>query len=176
LASELLLGRYSLPAPRYPDSLLAQHEKAIFAEMRELLAGMNNKHRSEEFNRLLLPRSKAFIVTIGQRMAYEAAVDARVDPVLVSLYEASAIIQDLSWYVESGKVRRKDALAAEDVALTAAFAKLDEFLEQADCGPCVHAPVISQESWEKYVSNLTLLERPSDRRIAPQPVLESARL
>ncbi|KAJ7347090.1 acyl-CoA dehydrogenase NM domain-like protein [Mycena albidolilacea] len=176
LASELLLGRYSLPAPRYPDSLLAQHEKAIFAEMRELLAGMNNKHRSEEFNRLLLPRSKAFIVTIGQRMAYEAAVDARVDPVLVSLYEASAIIQDLSWYVESGKVRRKDALAAEDVALTAAFAKLDEFLEQADCGPCVHAPVISQESWEKYVSNLTLLERPSDRRIAPQPMLESARL
>ncbi|KAJ6594365.1 acyl-CoA oxidase [Mycena capillaripes] len=174
LASELLLGRYAVPPPRYPDSLLALHEKAVFVEMRELLKGINNKHRSEDFNRLLLPRSKALIIAIGQRMAYEAAVDAKVDPVLVSLYEASAVIQDLSWYTESGNVRRKDAMAAEDVALTAAFAKLDYFLEQLDLGPFIHAPVISQTAWDKYVSNLTLLERPKDKYIAP--VFERARL
>ncbi|KAF8199854.1 acyl-CoA dehydrogenase/oxidase [Mycena galopus ATCC 62051] len=112
-----------------------------------------------QFNRLLLPRSKALIIAIGQRMAYEAAVDARVDPVLVSLYQASAVIQDLSWHVESGKVSRKDAMAAEDLALTAAFVKLDEFLEQADCAPYVHAPISSQTSWDQYVANLPLRGR-----------------
>ncbi|KAJ7045944.1 acyl-CoA dehydrogenase NM domain-like protein [Mycena alexandri] len=175
LASELLLGRYSLPPPRYPNSLLAQHETAVFTEMRELLKGMNNKHRSEDFNRLLLPRSRSFITTIGQRMAYEAAVDANVDPVLVSLYEASAVIQDLSWYVESGKMLRKDAMTAEDVALTAAFPKLNLYLEQLDLGPFISAPVISQASWDKYVSNLPLLKRPRDKYV-PSPVFERARL
>jgi hypothetical protein len=91
-------------------------------------------------------------------MAYEAAVDAQVEPVLVSLYQASAVIQDLSWYVESGKLQRKDAMAAEDVALTAAFVKLDDILEQLDLGPFVHAPVLSHESWNQYFSNLPLLE------------------
>ncbi|KAJ7497718.1 acyl-CoA dehydrogenase NM domain-like protein [Mycena latifolia] len=159
LASELLLGRYTLPKPRYPISPLAQHEQAVFAEMRDLLKGIENKHRSEEFNRLLLPRSVALVVAIGQRMAYEAAVDAHVDPVLVALYQASAVTQDIAWYVESGTTSRKEAMATEDIALTECFARLDALLKQIDWEPYVHAPILSQSSWDKYVNNLPLLER-----------------
>ncbi|KAJ7693432.1 acyl-CoA dehydrogenase/oxidase [Mycena rosella] len=159
LASELLLGRYTLPAPQYPDSLLARHEQAVFAEMQDRLKRMNNQHRSEDFNRLLLPRSVALVVAIGQRMAYEAAVDARVDPALVTLYQACAVTEDLAWYVEAGLLSRADAIAAEDAALTDAFAKLDELLAQTDCAAYVHAPIISELSWDSYVGNLRLLGR-----------------
>ncbi|KAJ7497731.1 acyl-CoA dehydrogenase NM domain-like protein [Mycena latifolia] len=159
LASELLLGRYTLPSPRYPNSLLARHEQAVFAEMQERLRRMGNQHRSDDFNRLLLPRSVALVVAIGQRMAYEAAVEARVDPVLVALYEACAVMEDLAWYVEGGLVSRADAVATEDVALTAAFAKLDELVAQTDCAPYISAPVISQASWDAYVGSLPFLGR-----------------
>ncbi|KAJ7130599.1 acyl-CoA oxidase [Mycena epipterygia] len=159
LASELLLGRYSLPGPQYPSSLLSLHEQGIFAEMKDLFKGMDSRHRSEGFNRLILPRSVALVVAIGQRMAYEAAVNAHVDPLLVDLYQASAIMQDLAWYVESGNLLRKDAMAAEEAALTGSFIHLDAFLQQTGCEPYVHAPLISQSSWDEYVNSLPLLER-----------------
>ncbi|KAJ6494960.1 hypothetical protein DFH09DRAFT_1052742 [Mycena vulgaris] len=159
LASELLLGRYTLPAPRYSGSLLARHETAVFAEMQDRLREMENKHRSEDFNRLILPRSVALVVAIGQRMAYEAAVDAHVDPVLLDLYQACAVTEDLAWYVESGSSSRRDAVTAEDTALTNAFAKLDTLLQQTDCEPYITAPVFSQSSWDKYVESLPLIGR-----------------
>ncbi|KAJ7451790.1 acyl-CoA dehydrogenase NM domain-like protein [Mycena galericulata] len=159
LASELLLGRYSLPGPKYPSSPLALHEQAVFVEMKDLLKDMNNRHRSEEFNRLLLPRSVALVVAIGQRMAHEAATDSRVDPLLVDLYHAGAVIQDLAWYVENGIISRKAAMAAEDMALTKSFASLESFLEETRNEPYAHAPVISASSWDNYVESLPLLER-----------------
>lgn len=79
LASELLIGRYKLPESRHPNSPLARHERAVFAEMQDILKAINYKHRSEEFNQLLLPRSVALVLAIGQRMAYEAALDAQVE-------------------------------------------------------------------------------------------------
>ncbi|KAK7042177.1 acyl-CoA dehydrogenase NM domain-like protein [Favolaschia claudopus] len=161
LASELLLSRYSLPEPRYPNSPLAVHEKALFAEMKNLLEGMKNNHRSDEFNRLLLPRSVSLVLAIGHRMAYEAAVDARVDFRLLNLYRTSTIMHDLAWYVEHGVISRKDAFEAEDVALTEALQKLDAFVEDTGCAPCIHAPVISASTWSSYVAQLPLLGRES---------------
>ncbi|KAJ6520795.1 acyl-CoA dehydrogenase NM domain-like protein [Mycena vulgaris] len=102
LASKLLLGRYNLPEPRYPSYLLAFHEKAVFAEMKELLKGMNNRHRSDEFNWLLLPRSVSLVTAIGHQMAHEVAIDAGVDLLLINLYRTGAVIQDLAWYVKRG--------------------------------------------------------------------------
>ncbi|KAJ6575618.1 acyl-CoA dehydrogenase NM domain-like protein [Mycena vulgaris] len=172
LASELLLGRYSLPQAKYPTSPLAKHEQAVFAEMKELLKGMNSRHRSEEFNRLLLPRSVALVVAIGQRMAYESAVDAGVDPLLLDVYRAGAVIQDLAWYVESGTLSRKDAMAAEDISLTQAFPHLDRFLDETGCAQYIHAPIITASSWDKYVAQLPLLERAR----VNFPLMERARL
>ncbi|KAJ6613058.1 hypothetical protein B0H10DRAFT_1806269 [Mycena sp. CBHHK59/15] len=171
LASELLLGRYSLPGPRHPNSTLALHEQAVFAEMRELLRGMNSNHRSEEFNRLLLPRSVALVFAIGQRMAYEAAVNRGVDPLLIDLYRTGAVIQDLSWYTESRTISRKDAMAADDIALTQAFQNLDKFVDDTGCEPCIHAPIISASSWDRYVAHLPLYESNANL-----PLLKLARL
>ncbi|KAJ7466237.1 acyl-CoA oxidase [Mycena galericulata] len=160
LASELLLGRYSLPESRHPSSPLALHEKAVLAEMKELLKGMNNTHRSEEFNRLILPRSVSLVVAIGHRMAHEAAVDAGVDPLLIDLYRTGAVYQDLAWYVERGIYSRMDAMASEDVALTQAFRNLDKFVDTG-CEPYIHAPIISASAWDNYVAQLPLLGRES---------------
>lgn len=49
-ASELLLGRYALEPPRYPDSLLARHESGLFSELRAALA-MAPDHRSTTYDR-----------------------------------------------------------------------------------------------------------------------------
>ncbi|KAJ7167205.1 hypothetical protein C8R43DRAFT_1160586 [Mycena crocata] len=166
LASELLLGRYSLPGPKHPNSPLALHEQAISSEMRELLRGMNSNHRSEEFNRLLLPRSMGLVLAIGQRMAYEAAVDAGVDPLMMDLYQTGAVIQDLAWYVESGTLSRKDAMAADDIALTQAFQNLDTFVEDIGCESCIHAPILSAPAWNRYVAQLRVHEARKNIQLA----------
>ncbi|KAJ7612100.1 acyl-CoA dehydrogenase NM domain-like protein [Roridomyces roridus] len=160
LASELLLGRYTLPASRYPNSPLARHERGIFNELQAILKGMNNNHRSEDFNAKLLPRSKELVLAIGYRMAYEAALDARVDPLLVDLYQAGAILLDLAWYVENGVTTRQAAIEAEEVALTLATPHLDRFMEESGAEPFIHAPIASDAAWDKYVDSLVLIKRP----------------
>ncbi|KAF9004124.1 hypothetical protein BDZ89DRAFT_624007 [Hymenopellis radicata] len=57
LASELLLGRYTVPAARNSSSPLALHERGIFTEIQDTLKSIGGKYRSEDFNRLLLPRA-----------------------------------------------------------------------------------------------------------------------
>ncbi|KAJ7623599.1 acyl-CoA dehydrogenase NM domain-like protein [Roridomyces roridus] len=160
LASELLLGRYTLPASRYPNSPLARHERGIFNELQAVLKGMSNNHRSEDFNAKLLPRSKELVLAIGYRMAYEAALDARVDPLLIDLYQAGAILLDLAWYVENGVTSRQAATEAEEVALTLAFPHLDRFMEESGAEPFIHAPIASGAAWDKYVDSLELIKRP----------------
>ncbi|KAF7356481.1 Acyl-CoA dehydrogenase NM domain-like protein [Mycena venus] len=158
LASELLIGRYQLPAPRNPSSLLAMHEGKIFSEMRGIFEKLGKNHRSEEFNRILLPRCIPLVIAIGQRMAFEAALDAHVEPDLVAVYEASAVLQDLAWYVENGLTTREVAIAKEVDALTRAFVILDQVLDKNGCEPYIHTPILSSSAWANWVATLPLHE------------------
>ncbi|KAI0259308.1 hypothetical protein BC834DRAFT_974354 [Gloeopeniophorella convolvens] len=54
LASELLLGHYTLPRTAYPENLLAQHEAGLFSQLRSQLAATGH-HRSAEYNTTILP-------------------------------------------------------------------------------------------------------------------------
>ncbi|KAJ6480441.1 acyl-CoA dehydrogenase NM domain-like protein [Mycena sanguinolenta] len=71
LAAELLLGKYALPPPIYPDCLAAKHEAGLFEDCRaELAQKIQGKHRSETFNRFILPRCKPLVEAIGLRFFY----------------------------------------------------------------------------------------------------------
>src|SRR6266849_2510173 len=93
LTSELLLGRYEFEPPRYPDSLLAQHEKGLYSELRAALA-IALSHRSSSYDREILPRSLSFIQAIGHRLSYDAARAAAIDAPLLDLFEIASVLQD----------------------------------------------------------------------------------
>jgi hypothetical protein len=99
LATELLIGRYELPPPKYPDLLAARHEAGLLKECREELAGkMGGQYRSDAFNRLILPRCKALIEAIGQRFFYEAAKDAGPEQAILDIYEAGIVKHSPVWF------------------------------------------------------------------------------
>ena len=153
LASELLLGRYALEPPRYPDCHLAQHEKGLFSELRASLAATTS-HRSETYNREVLPRSLPLIQAIGHRIAYEAARSAQIDGPLLDLFEAASMLQDEAWYVERLGMTRAELWEREARALEAVFPRLAEYLARMDVASYVVAPIVSDEKWKQFVSSL----------------------
>ncbi|EMD40441.1 hypothetical protein CERSUDRAFT_130285 [Gelatoporia subvermispora B] len=154
LASELLIGRYEMPQPNDPTCLLARHEAGLFAECRAVVAGLGEGHRSEAFNRRVLPLCQPLIEAIGHRMAYEAAVQAKVNPDLLALYEAGIVKHDTSWYVEHLGLSRRTQQDMEDRAVSAALPHLEALLEQTGAKPYCVAPIVSDNTWAQFVDNL----------------------
>lgn len=171
LASELLIGRYEMPAAADPTSLLARHEAGLFDEARQVVANLGAGHRSEGFNRLVLPLCQPLIEAIGHRMAYDAAVKAKINPDLLALYVAGVVKHDSSWYVEHLALGRRAQQEMEDRALTAALPKLEEFLEATNARPYCIAPIVSDDAWERFVDNL-----PHFGGEAPQDLIPGARI
>lgn len=84
LATELVIGIYAMPAPNDPDCLLARHDTGLVEEARSCLNEAGGEHRSEYFNRFVLPLCLPLVVeVIRQRMAYENVVAAGVHPTLI---------------------------------------------------------------------------------------------
>ncbi|KAI0292233.1 acyl-CoA dehydrogenase NM domain-like protein [Multifurca ochricompacta] len=153
LASELLLGRYAIEPSRYPDSLLAQHERGLFSELRAILAAAPS-HRSSTYDRDVLPRSLPLIQAIGHRIAYDAARAAQVDPPLLDLFEAASVLLDEAWYVENLGVSRAELREREARAIEAAFPHLEEYLSRMDVAPYVVAPIVSEDRWQRFIDTL----------------------
>lgn len=154
LASELLIGRYEMPTPADPTSLLARHEAGLFEEARQIMASLGSGHRSQGFNRLILPLCQPLVEAIGHRMAYEAAMKAKVDPDLIALFVAGVVKHDPSWYVENLSLRRRDQQEMEDSAVLATLPRLEELLEATGARPYCVAPIVSDETWASFVENL----------------------
>lgn len=197
LASELLLGRYALPKPRYPHCLLAQHEAGLFAECHALLASIGvsssssssnsnsgvgaggESHRGDAFNRLILPQARPLVEAIGHRMAYEAALDAGVDAPLLALYEAGVVRLDGAWYAEhitlppdaSGKAVKLGHLAQitmEERAATAAAPFIERYLSQTGAEAYASAtPILSREGWGAFMGGLELCEGDATLSVLP---------
>ena len=153
LTSELLLGRYALEPPCYPDSPLAQHERGLFLELRAALAIVSS-HRSSEYDRQILPRSISFVQAIGHRLSYDAARAAAVDTPLLDLFEIASVLQDEAWYVECLGMTRAELREREARALEAVFPHLEEYLARMDVAPYIVAPISSDEKWELFVDKL----------------------
>lgn len=151
LATELLLGRYSLPAAQRPDCLLAKHEARFVAELVDRLKNSTG-HRGDQYNRYVLPQCRQMVLAIGQRMAYEAALDAGVDGDILGLYEAGAVKSDPAWYVEKLRINREAQFEMECKAADAVLNRLDEHLDSFNIEPYCTAPMLSADRWEGIVN------------------------
>jgi acyl-CoA oxidase len=153
LASELLIGRYKMPPPNFPSYLLAKHEAGLFREACDIMNGFSGGHRSDDFNRQILPLCQPLIEAVGHRLAYEAALEAHVDRKLLDLYEIGAIRKDASWYVEHAGLSRRSQMQMEDTALSE-MPELSKLLYGTGAEPYCSAPIVSGKAWNEFVSRL----------------------
>jgi hypothetical protein len=155
LATELLIGRYELPPPKYPECLAARHEVGLFKECREELAGkLGGQHRSDAFNRLMLPRCKGLIEAIGQRFFYEAAKDAGLEQVILEIYEAGIVKHNPVWFALHAGMDAPAQAAHEEAAITAAMPHLERYLEWTGGKNYALAPIMTQTHWNAFVQRL----------------------
>lgn len=143
-----------MPESPNPESLLARHELGLFTELRSVLKA--HQHRSEEFNRRVLPQCRLFVQSIGERMAYDAAVASGLDSCLVDMYVVSCIKHDPAWYSEELNLSRARVQAMEDAAIESMYPRLEEFIARTEVEPYISAPLLSSRRWEAYESQMTV--------------------
>lgn len=143
-----------MPLAQDTNSIIAQHEAALLEEAREQLLQLGGVHRSEEFNRNILPLSLPLVQAIGHRMAIEAAKVANVDPRLCALYESGVIMEDPAWYTEQGGLSRAVQREMEAQVADALLPDLESLVHQTDSQPYSNAPMASKQSWDVFVSEL----------------------
>ncbi|KAJ7863766.1 hypothetical protein B0H14DRAFT_3107587 [Mycena olivaceomarginata] len=153
LVSELLQERCHVPLSTHPTDLLALHEQGLLAENRAILAQISG-HRSADFNNLVLPKSEHIVRAIGHRMAYDAAVDAGLDPKITELYLATAVKFDSAWYSENVELPRHVQDARENEAICAALPCLDEWLVRTGVECYSQVPILSENNWASFVEGL----------------------
>ncbi|KAJ7661700.1 acyl-CoA dehydrogenase NM domain-like protein [Mycena rosella] len=158
LATELLIGRYALPAPKYPPCLAARHEAGLFRECRDQFSAMGGHHRSEAFNRLLLPRCQALVEAIGQRFFYEAAKDAGVEEAVLGIYEAGIVQSSPAWFAAYAGMNGSAQAAHEDAAITAAMPHLERWLQWSGAHEYALAPIMTQSRWDAFVQTFPSFE------------------
>ncbi|KIK53952.1 hypothetical protein GYMLUDRAFT_178284 [Collybiopsis luxurians FD-317 M1] len=153
LISELLLGRYALPPSTNPSSLVSRHEIGLITEFKEILE-RGGHHRSEYFNRFVLPHCARTVRAIGHRMAYDAAVDNSVDERATALYLAAAMKQDSAWYVLGADMTVSDQETMLDNAIEAALPLLDQWLDETGIEPYAQVPILSPQHWQSFIDDL----------------------
>ncbi|KAI0702040.1 acyl-CoA oxidase [Cerioporus squamosus] len=118
LYNELLLGKYSVPAPAHTDTLLWSHAEGLLRAAREYLATCSD-HRSEKANAFVLPLAEAGVSAIGHALAYSAAIDGGVPKPLLDVFECAVIRLDAVWYSESAGLSSFEQRMREDRATSA---------------------------------------------------------
>ncbi|GIK06687.1 hypothetical protein Aspvir_002337 [Aspergillus viridinutans] len=170
LASELLIGRYQLPSPKDPNSPVALHEAALWTEAKTHLIEFGGMHRSEDFNRNILPLSLPLIQAIGHRMALEAAKETNIDSKLCALYESGVILEDSAWYTEQGGISRRAQREMEAQAADALLPDLERLVYEAGAAPYSSAPMASERLWNTFVSELEVFSGEASFDIGTSPV------
>ncbi|KAJ7136146.1 acyl-CoA dehydrogenase NM domain-like protein [Mycena epipterygia] len=156
LATELLIGRYELPPARYPASLAARLEAGLMRECREELHGkMGGQHRSDAFNRLLLPRCRNLVEAIGQRFFYDAARDAGLEQAVLDVYEANIVKHNPAWFAVHAGMDGSTQAAHEDAAISAAQPYLERWLKWSGAHEYALAPIMTQSRWDAFVETLS---------------------
>lgn len=122
---------------------------------------------------VVLPQAFRIIESIGHRMAVDAARHAGVDCRLIAVFEAGAINYDPAWYSENGISHVEQARIEREAIETAAPA-LRDFVQGLGMEGHIQAPIVSDEKWDEYVSQLDTFEAPavghqqtSEDRLAP---------
>jgi acyl-CoA oxidase len=143
-----------MPPPNDPTTPIARHEAALLAEGRSQLMKIGHQHRTEEFNRHILPLSLPLIESVGHRLAYEAAKDSNVDPKIIALYESGAIKEDSAWYAEQGGISRQVQREMETDAADALLPLLRKLIQEPQVQAYSTAPMVSHGAWNEFLSDL----------------------
>ncbi|KAK0206764.1 acyl-CoA oxidase [Desarmillaria ectypa] len=152
LASELLQGKYSVPAALYPTSLPVRHEKSVFEEALALAKKFGA--RSKQYADYIPPRSKDLIEAIDYRMAHESALVEGIPAVLADIYEVFAIQKDVGWYLESGLLTRARIADMQNAAMTNATENMNEGVNGMGVAKWVRAPILTEKSWDVFVDSM----------------------
>ncbi|KAJ6507810.1 acyl-CoA dehydrogenase NM domain-like protein [Mycena vitilis] len=163
--SLILLGRYSMIPPDN-DGLLARHETGLFASFKERLSHMPG-HRSTEFSRFVLPQAVRLVDSIGQRIAYDAAVNLGVEQCLLDLYVASCVKADSAWYVQHAGLTQEAQMDMESNAIDAVLPRMPKLIADMGVQAYAVAPITSQGRWDRFVGSLETFEK------VPEDVLKT---
>jgi len=155
LFSELLIGRYEVSMPAAEESLLAHHAVSLMQENRRIAKRITGgNHRSNAFNSIILPQSESVIEAMGHADAYSEARKSNIPQPILDVYECAVIRRDPAWYSEVAGLSQFDQRIREDKAVTSFMPHLPRYLADLEIDKYVVAPIVSDASWKKYLSEL----------------------
>ena len=137
------------------------------------MAEESGSHRTRQTEAVILPLCVLLMQAVGHRMAYDAATEASVDPILTDIYLSSVILSDSVWYSETQdpgvRLSSSEQLEMQLHACTKGVARLEEWLEKLEVEPYVLAPIVSEEKWVAYEQTLeTFGESQNEQNVGPR--------
>ncbi|KAK0367884.1 acyloxidase [Colletotrichum limetticola] len=170
LASELLVNRYGLPQPTDPTGSLAMYEAGMIEEVardKNLALGASGSLRGTAYNNSVLPRCRAMVEAIGQRMAYEAAqAQGNIAPEVLDVFEKSCIQKDPSWFVENDYGTRSALRDDENRAYSNLLPLLPTLMERANAKDYITAPLVEEGDMEDFIKTLPAFGARTDDVVA----------
>ncbi|PCG95882.1 Acyl-CoA dehydrogenase/oxidase [Penicillium occitanis (nom. inval.)] len=91
---------------------------------------------------------------VGNRLAYEAALDAGVDRDILDLYEAGVLLQSPDLGVDEIGIILSGRIHMERLAMNAISRRLEQLLDSIGAEPYITAPILTEESWEAFLDKL----------------------
>ncbi|KAF6810069.1 hypothetical protein CMUS01_13545 [Colletotrichum musicola] len=156
LASEILFGKYALPETR-------DEPASTIRTQRELQCH-------------ILPRCRTLIEAIGQRMAYEAALQSEdVSPEVLGVFVMSCMQEDPSWFVEHGNRTRTQMRDDEERAYAKLLPMLPELVERTGTKDYITAPVVDEDSLKNCVPSLQTFGGKNEAVLGDLPIQSKLR-
>ncbi|KAJ7310810.1 acyl-CoA dehydrogenase NM domain-like protein [Mycena albidolilacea] len=123
-----------------------RHNQIInIQECQDKLAKMGGQHRSDAFNRLILPRCKRL-----------AAKEADLEQAVLDVYQAGIVKHSPGWFAIHAGMDASAQAALEDAAITAAMSHLERWLQWTGAQDYAIAPIVTGMQWDKFVRSLPL--------------------
>lgn len=116
--------------------------------------GGYSAHRGNPFNQGILPLCRPLVEAIGSRMAFEAAKDVGTDPLVLAVFEKFCMEPHLDWYVAKGLARDHDFESSLSQGCNSILPLMLTSLTESGIKDYVHAPIVSDGAWEKFLSGL----------------------
>ncbi|KAK0367920.1 hypothetical protein CLIM01_14727 [Colletotrichum limetticola] len=166
------MNRYGLPQPTDPTGSLAMYEAGMLEEVardKNLALGVSGSLRGTTYNNSVLPRCRAMVEAIGQRMAYEAAREqGNIAPEVLDVFEKSCIRKDPSWFVEHGHGTRSSLRDNENRAYSKLLPLLPTLVERANAKDYITAPLVEEGDMDDFIKALPAFGARTDDVVAEQ--------
>ncbi|KAK1492953.1 hypothetical protein CABS01_17096 [Colletotrichum abscissum] len=139
------------------------------ARDKNLALGDSGSLRGTTYNNSVLPRCRAMVEAIGQRMAYEAArAQGNIAPEVLNVFEKSCIQKDPSWFVEHGHGTRSALRDDENRAYSNLLPLLPTLMERANAKDYITAPLVEEGDMEDFIKALPAFGARTDDVVAEQ--------